>query len=109
VQAITADVKGKRLLLEEGDSKPRRLVTSEMLINKFQHKQEKAKGREEWAQCNKGHWRCPFFKYCCEKGIKLPTTENCPECTLREKIALVTGVDCLWQWAMHPLPIKCYK
>jgi hypothetical protein len=28
VQATTADVKGKRLLLEEGDLKPCRLVTS---------------------------------------------------------------------------------
>jgi hypothetical protein len=35
VQVIVADVKGKGLLLEEGDSKPRRPVTSQMLINKF--------------------------------------------------------------------------
>jgi hypothetical protein len=35
VQVTTADAKGKGLLLE-GDFKPRRLVTSQMLINKFQ-------------------------------------------------------------------------
>jgi hypothetical protein len=80
VQVTATDVKGKGLLLEEGDLKPRRPVTSQMLINKFQHQQEKAKEREEWARHNEGHWRCLFFKYCWEEGIKLPTAENCPEC-----------------------------
>jgi hypothetical protein len=47
---------------------------SQMLINKFQCRQEKARGREEWARRNEGHWRCPFFKYCWEEGLKLPTT-----------------------------------
>jgi hypothetical protein len=55
LQAIAANVKGKGLLLEEEDLKPRRLVTSQMLVNKFQHRQEKARGREEWAQHNEGH------------------------------------------------------
>jgi hypothetical protein len=64
VQVTAADVKGKGLLLEEEDLKPRRPVTSQMLINKFQHRQEKARGREEWERCNEGHWRCPVFKYC---------------------------------------------
>jgi hypothetical protein len=35
VQETVADVKGKGVLLE-GDMKPRRPVTSQMLINKFQ-------------------------------------------------------------------------
>jgi hypothetical protein len=47
VQVTDVDVKGKGLLLEEGDLKPRRPVTSQRLINKFQCRQEKAKGREE--------------------------------------------------------------
>jgi hypothetical protein len=64
VEVTAADVKGKGLLLEEGELKPRRFVTSQMLINKFQHRQEKARGREEWAWHNEGHWRCTFFKYC---------------------------------------------
>jgi hypothetical protein len=80
VQVTTADVKGKGLLLEEGDSKPRRPVTSQMLINKFQRQQEKAKEKEEWARHNEGNWRCPFFKYYWEEGIKLPMAKNCPEC-----------------------------
>jgi hypothetical protein len=78
VQVTTADAKGKGLLLE-GDFKPRRLVTSQMLINKFQRQQEKAKKREDWSRRNEGHWRCPFIKYCWEEGIKLPTTKNCLE------------------------------
>jgi hypothetical protein len=55
VQATATDVKGKGLLLEEGDLKPRQPVTSQMLINKFQCRQEKTRGREEWARCNEGH------------------------------------------------------
>jgi hypothetical protein len=51
-----------------------------MLINKFQRRQEQAKGRELWARHNMGHWRCPFFKYYWEEGIKLPIAKNCPEC-----------------------------
>jgi hypothetical protein len=43
VQVTAADVKGKGLLLEEGESKPRRPVMSQMLINKFQCQQEKAR------------------------------------------------------------------
>jgi hypothetical protein len=57
-QVTVADVKGKGLLLEEGDLKLRRPVTSQMLINKFQCRREKVKGREEWARRNEGHWRC---------------------------------------------------
>jgi hypothetical protein len=40
VQTTTVDVTGKGLLLEEEDIKPRRLVTPQMLINKFQRQQE---------------------------------------------------------------------
>jgi hypothetical protein len=43
VQATTADVKGKGLLLEEEDIKPRRPVTSRMLINKFQRTTRESK------------------------------------------------------------------
>jgi hypothetical protein len=43
VQVTATDVKGKGLLLEEWELKPRRHVTSQMLINKFQRWQEKAK------------------------------------------------------------------
>jgi hypothetical protein len=42
VQVTAADVKGKGLLLEEGDLKSHWHVTSHILINKFQCRQEKA-------------------------------------------------------------------
>jgi hypothetical protein len=62
LQVTAAYVKVNGLLIEEGNLKPDR-VTSQMLINKFQRRHEKATGREEWARRNEGHWRCPFFKY----------------------------------------------
>jgi hypothetical protein len=46
VQVTAADVKGNGLLLEEGYMKPCLPVTSKMLINKFQCRQEKTKGRK---------------------------------------------------------------
>ena len=27
------------------------------------------------------HWNCPFFRHCWNKGLKLPTRNNCPECS----------------------------
>ena len=27
------------------------------------------------------HWNCPFFRHCWNKGLKLPTKNNCPECS----------------------------
>ena len=51
-----------------------------MLLNKFQRGQERRQYREESAQCHEGHWRCPFFVYCWEEGLTLPTVDNFPEC-----------------------------
>ena len=51
-----------------------------MLLNKFQHQQEKARRREEMIPRKEDHWRCPFFVYCWEEGIKLPLANNCPKC-----------------------------
>jgi hypothetical protein len=51
VQVTVGDVKGKGLVLE-GDLKPRHPITSQMLIDKFQRQQEKARAREEWARRN---------------------------------------------------------
>ena len=62
---ITADeVKGKGL--QEGverSSAPRRRVTSQMLLNKFQGDRERQQHREEEARLEKDHWRCSFFVY----------------------------------------------
>jgi hypothetical protein len=42
-------------------------------------------------------------------SLRSGTEERGQKEPLREKLALVTGVDRLWQWAMRLLPIKCYK
>ena len=59
---------------------PKKKVTSQMLLNKFQHDQERRQYMEESARRREGHWKCPFFVYCWEEGLTLPTVDNCPEC-----------------------------
>ena len=27
------------------------------------------------------HWNCPFFRHCWNEGLRLPTRNNCPECS----------------------------
>ena len=79
---ITADeVKGKSPQEEdECSSSSQRCVTSQMLLNKFQHDCERQHRREEEARREKEHWKCPFFVYCWEEGLTLPSAYGCPEC-----------------------------
>jgi hypothetical protein len=86
----------------EDSSKPR--VTSCILLNKWQRQQEKEryqkqryeeekqryeeevhkKEREEYArEQERMHWGCAFFRHCWNEGLKLPTLNNCPECSDR--------------------------
>jgi len=51
-----------------------------MLLNKFQHDHERQQCREEETCCNKEYWKCPFFVYCWEEGLTLPSAYDCPEC-----------------------------
>jgi hypothetical protein len=81
-------------------SKPR--VTSRILLNKWQRQQEKEhyqkqryeeekrryeeevhrKEREEHARAQeRAHWGCAFFRHYWNEGLKLPTLNNCPECS----------------------------
>jgi hypothetical protein len=85
---------------ESSRSKPR--VTTRILLNKWQHQQEKecyqnqkfeeerrrfeeeARRREleEHArEQERAHWGCAFFRHCWNEGLKLPTLRNCPECS----------------------------
>jgi hypothetical protein len=85
---------------ESSKSKPR--VTLHILLNKWQRQQEKEryqkqkykeekrryeeevhrKEREEHAQeQERAHWGCAFFRHCWNEGLKLPTLNNCPECS----------------------------
>ena len=80
--------------IEKGESsKPR--ITSRILLNKWQRQQEKEyyerrrymeerQRREEELyrrEQERSHWDCSFFKYCWNEGLKLPTRDNCPECS----------------------------
>jgi hypothetical protein len=89
--------------IEVGESsKPR--VTSCILLNKWQHQQEKEryqkhkyeeekrryeeeihrKEQEEYMrEQERAHWGCAFFRHCWNEGLKLPTQNNCPECSDR--------------------------
>ena len=78
---ITADdVKGKGPMKDaKRSSAPRRRVTSKMLLNKFQRDHERRQRREEEERREQDHWRCPFFVYCWEEGLTLPSAYDCPE------------------------------
>jgi hypothetical protein len=85
---------------ESSRTKPR--VTSRILLNKWQRQQEKEcyqkqkyeeekqrfeeeahrRELEEHArEQERAHWGCAFFRHCWNKGLKLPTLKNCPECS----------------------------
>jgi hypothetical protein len=93
-----------RSQIEVGESsKPR--VTSRIVLNKWQHQQEKEryqkhkyeeqkrrfeeemhkkKEEEEYArEQERAHWGYAFFSHCWNEGLKLPTLNNCPECSDR--------------------------
>jgi len=80
-QIAADEVKGKGPLDKaECSSVPRRCVTSQMLLNKFQRDHERQQRREEEEHHEKNNWRCPLFVYCWEEGLTLPSAYDCPEC-----------------------------
>jgi hypothetical protein len=70
----------------------RRRPTAWILLNKWQCQQDKDHQRwlkEDKVQQDEGrnkrkqdesHWGCPFFRYCWNEGLKLPTRNNCLKC-----------------------------
>ena len=79
-QIMVDEAKGKEPQQKEESAAPRKKVTSQILLNKFQRDQERRQYREESARRHEGHWRCPFFVYCWEEGLTLPIVDNCLEC-----------------------------
>ena len=75
-QITTDEAKGKEPQHKEESMAPRKKVTSQMLLNKFQRDQERRQYREESTRRYEGHWRCPFFVYCWEEGLTLPIIDN---------------------------------
>ena len=64
-QIVANEVKEKHPMRDaERSSAPRRRLTSEMLLNKFQRDRERRQCRKEEERCEQDHWRCPFFVYC---------------------------------------------
>ena len=75
-----------------GATRPR--VTSRILLNKWQWQKENdyqcwLKDQEYQRQLEKeryerkqaeSHWNCPFFRYCWNEDLKLPTRHDYPEC-----------------------------
>ena len=64
------EAKGKEPQDKEEFAAPKKKVTSQMLLYKFQRDQERRQYMEESARRHEGHWRCPFFMYCWEEGTK---------------------------------------
>src|SRR5579859_6281721 len=58
------------------------------MIRHYKHKRErnlqKAEEKARWHDDRfNPHWGCPFFTYCWEEGLRLPSMEDCPECNSR--------------------------
>ena len=71
-QIAADEVKGKGPMKSaERSSAPRRRVTSQMLLNKFQRICERQQRKEEEEQCEQDHWRCPFFVYCWGRRVDI--------------------------------------
>jgi YesN/AraC family two-component response regulator len=85
---------------ESSKSKPG--VTTHILLNKWQRQQEKERyqkqkyeeekrrfeeeaHRREWEEYAREqehvHWGYAFFRHCWNEGLKLPTLNNCSECS----------------------------
>ena len=48
--------------------------------------ERRAKGKSKEQGDIDRHWDCPFFKHCWNSGmIRLPTVDNCPECSQQKK------------------------
>ena len=86
----------------EGGETSRPRVTSRILLNKWQRQQQKEyhqrqKFAEEYRRYEEemhyqeeaeymmeqeqSHWGCSFFRHCWNEGLRLPSRNNCPECS----------------------------
>ena len=55
---------------------------SSALIDKYQ-KKRKREERIDQERRFYPHWECPFFVYCWDQGMRLPSVDNCPRCSNR--------------------------
>ena len=47
-------------------------------LEEKEHQRQQEEERYEREQAE-SHWNCLFFRHCWNKGLKLPTRNNCPE------------------------------
>ena len=57
---------------------------SSALIKRYQKKREREEGVFRGSQLDP-HWNCPFFRFCWDQGMKLPSINDCPGCSDRGK------------------------
>ena len=53
---------------------------SSALINKYQKKRERGDEMHQELRLDP-HWDCPFFRFCWDQGMKLPSINDCPGCS----------------------------
>ena len=49
-------------------------------LKEKEYQRQQEEGRYERKQAE-SYWNCPFFRHCWNEGLKLPTRNNCPECS----------------------------
>ena len=57
---------------------------SSALINKYQKKRDREERTNQELRFDP-HWECPFFIYCWDQGMRLPSVDNCPRCSDRPR------------------------
>uniref|UniRef100_J3L832 O-methyltransferase domain-containing protein n=1 Tax=Oryza brachyantha TaxID=4533 RepID=J3L832_ORYBR len=53
-------------------------ITSASMMNRYHRRQERSQEYEQRTDYD-DHWDCPFFQYCWERRIRLPSRKDCPE------------------------------
>jgi len=99
--ASSSDAKKSRFDNEPSPSKQPRRVTSQMLLEKYKRRREQRRRQEEEyrrerryqeerdrrsrsrGQSQDDHWKCPFFIYCWNEGLRLPSVDSYPRCNGR--------------------------
>ncbi|KAK1645950.1 hypothetical protein QYE76_063755 [Lolium multiflorum] len=76
----------RRRRYDEDDERYRRSDANNRWYRQNDGYERRARGRSKEQDNVDKHWDCPFFKHCWDSGMsRLPTIENCPECTQQRR------------------------
>jgi hypothetical protein len=78
VNMVTTEEKGKVKVLTSARAKKDRSVDPTRQVTVKAHRREL---EEHAREQERAHWGCAFFRHCWNEGLKLPTLNNCPECS----------------------------